>query len=383
MTLFRSFFLAGFEASTHRRADGVRLDLVESTHHDELAEADYRRMLELGIATAREGTAWHRIEARPGRFDFGSVLNRIRVAERLGVHVIWDLCHFGWPDDVDPFAADFPDRLARYATAFARVLADESDAVPWYAPVNEISFVSWAAGDVAYLNPFQRGRGGEIKRQLVRAALAASGAVRAVDPRARLAHLDPIIHIEPNPDVPESAANTINHNAGQFEAWDMIAGRRDPELGGAPEFLDVIGVNFYDRNQWMDLGETLTRDHPLYRPLRRLLADVSQRYGRPLFIAETGTEADGRVEWLRYVSEEVAAAIDEGTPVEGVCIYPIVEHPGWDNDRQVPVGLWGYPNATGNRPLYEPLAAELRRQQARLEPMAGLAHGALAGGARR
>ena len=39
-----------------------------------------------------------------------------------------------------------------------------------------------------------------------------------------------------------------------FEAWDMIAGRRDPDLGGAPDLLDVVGVNFYDNNQWAAQG---------------------------------------------------------------------------------------------------------------------------------
>jgi hypothetical protein len=34
---FRSFFLGGFECSTHRLRSGKRLDLIRSTRHDELA----------------------------------------------------------------------------------------------------------------------------------------------------------------------------------------------------------------------------------------------------------------------------------------------------------------------------------------------------------
>jgi hypothetical protein len=366
--LFQSFFLAGFEASTQRRRDGVRVDVVEATRHDELAEADYARMLRVGIRTAREGTAWHRIEAQPGRFDFSSAIRRVQIAQRLGVQVIWDLCHFGWPDDVDPFAAAFPDRLGRFARVFARLLAAETDAVPWYAPVNEISFVAWAAGDVEYLNPFARGRGDELKRQLVRAALAASDAVRSVDPRARIVHIDPLIHIEPNPAHPERGAAVAAYNEIQYAAWDMLAGRLEPELGGSAREIDVIGVNFYDRNQWVDLGPTLTRADAGYRPLRAMLHALGARYGVPVLMAETGAEGAERVPWLRYVCDEVAAARAGSTAVEGICLYPVMDHPGWDNDRHIEVGLWGYPDAAGDRPTYTPLADELSRQQARFDP---------------
>jgi hypothetical protein len=42
MEPFRSFLMAGFECSSHRRPDGLRLDLVRSTGHAQHALADYR-----------------------------------------------------------------------------------------------------------------------------------------------------------------------------------------------------------------------------------------------------------------------------------------------------------------------------------------------------
>src|SRR5207253_4626974 len=145
----------------------------------------------------------------------------------------------------------------------------------------------------------------------------------------------------------ESRIATVRHNAAQFEAWDMLAGRCDDELGGSEAELDVIGVNFYDRNQWVDRGRTLHIGEDGYRPLRTMLDDVYQRYRRPIVVAETGTEGDGRAGWLRYVCDEVAAARADGVPVEGVCLYPVTDYPGWDDDRHVPVGLWGYADDTG------------------------------------
>lgn len=365
--LLPSFFIAGFEASTMRRADGRRNDLVAATAHEELAAADYARLRSVGILVAREGAAWHRIQPRPGSFDPSSALGRLRAAKAAGIQLIWDLCHFGWPDDVDPFREDFPERLATFAGAFARLVRDESDGVPWYVPVNEPSFVAWAGGDVGYLNPFARARGDELKLQLVRAALAASAAVREVDPRARICHVDPAIHIVPAPDDPESEARVARHNEAQFEAWDRLGGRLEDDLGGSDAELDVIGVNFYDRNEWVDGGPVLRPGQPGHRPLRDLLADIHQRYRRPIIVAETGTEGEARVPWLRSVCEEVAAARGAGVQVEGICVYPVLDHPGWDDDRHVQVGLWGYPEPDGHRPEYAPLVDEVRAQAARFD----------------
>ena len=48
----------------------------------------------------------------------------------------------------------------------------------------------------------------------------AGDADRDVDPRARICHIDPVIHIEPDPGSEESRIATVRHNAAQFEAWE-------------------------------------------------------------------------------------------------------------------------------------------------------------------
>jgi hypothetical protein len=68
--IFASFFLGGFECSTHRLRNGRRLDLVAATEHDRLAASDYRVLREHGIRTVREGLRWHLIEASSGRVFF-------------------------------------------------------------------------------------------------------------------------------------------------------------------------------------------------------------------------------------------------------------------------------------------------------------------------
>ena len=214
--MFRSFWMVGFECSCHRRNDGRRLDLIAATGHDRFAAEDYARVRGLGVWTVRDGARWHRIERSPGRYDFSSLLPLVRAAREAGLQVIWDLCHYGWPDGLDVFRPEFVDRFADYARAVARLIAAETDDVPWYVPVNEISFWSWAGGEVGYFNPCATGRGFELKAQLARAALAAVDAIWSVDSRARVLHCEPAIHIEADPRQPGMRAAAEGHRRAQL-----------------------------------------------------------------------------------------------------------------------------------------------------------------------
>src|SRR4030095_1547267 len=105
--LFDSFFLGGFECSTHRLRNGKRLDLVHSTRHDQFAGSDLRLLQRHGIFSAREGLRCHLIEAQPNRYDFSTAQTIIDAACERGMQVIWDLWHYGWPDGIDIFSTEF------------------------------------------------------------------------------------------------------------------------------------------------------------------------------------------------------------------------------------------------------------------------------------
>jgi len=374
--------MGGFECSTHRlprrkalgRFAGQRLDLIASTRHDEFALQDYGRLQDAGIRTARDGVRWHLIEKTPFRYDFSSLVPMLQAARRTQTEVIWDLHHYCWPDGLNIWGAAFVDRFERFARATARIILEETGGPIYVTPVNEMSFVSWGGGDAGFLNPFAKGRGPELKAQLVRAAIAAAQAVLEVDPSARIFHAEPIIHIAVDPDHPEEAPAAEAYRQSQFQAWDMIAGRFCPELGGRPEYLDVIGVNYYSNNQWIHQDPNtppsrrrkdvlLPPSHPLHRPVREMLSEVYERYRRPVFIAETGIEGDARPSWLRYIGQEARAAAASGVQLEGLCLYPIIDYPGWGDDRHCYSGLWGYADDESRREIYEPLAGELAHQQ--------------------
>ena len=368
-TMFQSFFMGGFECSTHKLRSGKRLDVTAATGHDKFVVADYQRLQQQGIYTVREGLRWHLIEQSPGKYDFSSSLPIIRAARDMKMQVIWDLFHYGWPDDIDIFSPEFVSRFAKMVRAFMEVLTEETDQTPFVTPVNEISFIAWAGGDVAYINPFAKGRGDELKIQLIKASIAAIESVWEVNPNTRIVQIDPTINIIADPDKPEDRDAAEGYRLSQYQAWDMLAGRFRPELGGKEKYLDIIGVNYYDRNQWIHNEAPMKYTDPLYRPFREMLQEVFERYGRPLFVAETGTEDDFRPVWFNYVCTEVAAAMKAGVPIEGICLYPIVNHPGWDDDRHCYNGLWDYCNDQGDREIYQPLADELQFQRQQIEPL--------------
>ena len=362
--LFESFFLGGFECSTHRLATGKRLDEIAFTHHDRFAGQDYRRLIEQGITTAREGLRWHLIEQRQGNYDWSSLLPMLRAAQSAHVQVIWDIFHYGWPDWLDVFEPRFVDAIAAFAREFARVWKNETDDVLFACPTNEISFFSWAAGDGAVLNPFCTRRGDELKQQLVRANLAVCEALWDIDQRTRITQIDPMINVLPlDPNNEKQVHEAESYRTSQFEAWDMLSGRLKPELGGDPKYLDAIGANYYVHNQWI-LGQGfIDQNNPRYKPLRNIIKEIYDRYQRPFFIAETGIEDDLRPKWFRYVCGEAMAAAKDGVQLEGICLYPILNHPGWLDDRHCYNGLWDYADEKGEREIYQPLADELQRQR--------------------
>jgi hypothetical protein len=363
--LFQTFFLGGFECSTHRRHDHARLDMIAATQHDVWATLDYRALMDQGIGTARDGIRWHLIEDASGRFDWNSVRQQIAAARETDTQIIWDLSHYGWPDHLDIFSPQYVESFARLAEGFARLLRDELPGPHFISPVNEISFFSWAGGEVGYFNPFEHGRGEELKRQLVRSAIAAMDAIWDVLPATRFVHCDPMIHVQPRSSDPEEVAAAATHTASQYAAWEMIAGRQCPELGGSEKYLDILGVNYYIHNQWFfpgGHGTLIEPSHPEHKRVRELLGELYSRLQRPILIAETGIENENRPSWLRYMAGEVSAALEAGIPIEGICLYPICNHPGWDRGRHCYNGLFDYPDDSGTRQVFAPLAEEIQRQ---------------------
>ena len=360
---FGSFFQAGFECSSHRRRDGVRLDLIRATSHDRHVASDYRQCAELGLRTLRDGLRWHLIEKSPGKYDWSSWMPALEAAEELGLQVIWDLFHYGSPDCLDQAAPDFAERFTDFAVAALEQHQSVSGGPPAVCPLNEINFLSWAVDD-GYFPQVGPKQHGWFKRQLVRAGIMAARAIKQRWPKATIVWAEPLIHIAPHDLRPATVRAAARNLQGMYEAYDWIMGLANTELGGDPSLVDVVGWNYYPHNQWYFKGPTVPMGHHEYRPLADMLVEVAQRYGKPLFLSETGAEGSGRPAWLHYVCDEVREARGRGADVRGICIYPVTAYPGWDNSRHCEVGLFSPITSDGKRHVYEPLAGELRRQRA-------------------
>ncbi len=363
--------MGGFECSQQRLPSGQRVDVLDATAHDRLAAQDYAAVQSLGLGTVRDGLRWPQIERRPGEYDFSSAEEQVLAAQSSGVQVIWDLLHYGYPDFLDPYSPEFAPAFAAYARAAGEFLAQHTAGPLWLCPVNEISFFAWSGGEVGEFAPFAHGRGHELKRQLAAASIAAMRALRATLPEVHFLHAEPLIAVHADPQRPHEAQEAAGFHASQFEALDMLLGRLYPELGGSPELVDLIGLNSYPANQWIHHSEherrrTLEPADPEFIPLRQLLTEVWRRYELPVVLSETGTEGSARSAWLRWVAYEALAARAAGVQLQGICLYPVLDHPGWVDDRHCPNGLLDYAGTggpQGQRASDPVLSAALREVQ--------------------
>jgi beta-glucosidase/6-phospho-beta-glucosidase/beta-galactosidase len=376
-TPFRSFFLGGFESAYQINCYGHRIDMIASTKHDIFAQGDYARAREIGIRTVRDAMRWYLID-RGARFDLSSFLPMLEASIKEDIQVIWTLCHYGWPDDLDIFSGKFVDRFERYARKMAEVLVDHGIESPLIIPFNEISYFCHAICGEGDMYPHALGRSWELKKQIVRATIAGIEAIRSVAHRARIVHVDPIIHVVPPRDRPDLAAAAASRKRSQYEAAELIAGRIHPELGGREEYLDLVGVNFYHANQWEDPGDkTIFWHHKprddRWKPFSELLREAEATYQRPLFIAETSHVGEGRPEWIRETLHEILLAVEQGTTIYGVCLYPLIDRHCWaDESHWHNSGIWDIDHRRGyERTLceeYFEAFSEMRRLFAHLDP---------------
>lgn len=366
--MFRSFFFAGFEGTTVSNLHHQWIDQIAATQHDRQADADYRRLREAGLLAARESLRWPIIDRR-GKFDFSSVRPFVEASNRHGIEVIWDLFHYGYPADLDPFGEEFIRRFAGYCHAAAEFIRRHSAAPYYFTPVNEPSFFAWAAGEVGRFAPHSFGRGAELKVAMIRAAIAGIDAIRAAIPEARIVNVDPICRVVPPVTHidPHAHADDFNQRA-VFESFDMLCGRILPELGGSREHLDIVGVNYYWTNQW-EIGceeKPLALDDPRRLSLSDLLRQVWERYGGELLVTETSHVDNTRPAWLRSVAAECEKLLDEGIPLRGVCLYPILGMPEWhEPEVWVRMGLWDLVPHGGSlqRRIFAPMREALRAAQ--------------------
>jgi beta-glucosidase/6-phospho-beta-glucosidase/beta-galactosidase len=347
-SIFPTFFLSGFECSTFDWKDRGRRDLSAELQHYGHADEDYRMLAELGIGVAREGIPWPLVDKGNGTYDFRCLDEFLAAQRRYGVLPIWDLCHYGYPADLDPWSEAFVQRFAAYARAAARHVAERAHHGPLcFTPVNEPTFWGYMGGEWSWCAPF--GNSADDRRrwtaQLAAADIAAVKAIRADFPEARMVHIDPLIWVVPprdRPDLAEGARRESYDDA--YIAWDIISGLKRPELGGSPEVIDILGFNNYSFGQ-MEYAGGGKPNVPLepgdnrIRSLCELIEEAWAKYRRPCIIAETSGLHGGRPDWLNDLMHEALAAVARGVDLHGVCLFPAVDMTDWNTGEWLHMGL--------------------------------------------
>lgn len=144
--IFPTFFLSGFECSTFLWKETGRRNLIVETEHDKFAWQDYAMLRQLGIGVSREGIPWPMVD-RQGMYDFSSIDPMIDAMKHHCILPLWDMCHYGYPDDLYPFSDAFTERFAAYCKAAAAYVVPRLPGPYFFTPINEITFFLFAGAN--------------------------------------------------------------------------------------------------------------------------------------------------------------------------------------------------------------------------------------------
>ncbi|WDF66952.1 amine oxidase [Sphingobacterium oryzagri] len=335
--VLQSFWMGGFECADHQNAFGERVDMIMSTGHDKFLLKDYKMVSTLGIRTLREGIRWSNVEKEPFKYDWSGLERIISAAKIYNIQIIWDLCHFGFPSDLTPLHPMFAARFAHLCKAFVIAYRQLSPTgVLIVTPINEVSFLSWLGGEVRGTVPYCTGQGWAVKYGLMKAYIEGIEVMRAIDPSVQIMSTEPLVNIvSTQPDDYELSRAANERHCEQFQVLEILSGRICPELRGKPEYLDIVGVNFYYNNQWTyPEHHTIPWDevppHPQWRRLSSLIEELHETYGRHIVISETSHPGRERAKWIDMIADEVILIFKKGIPLVGVCFYPLLDRPDWD-----------------------------------------------------
>lgn len=340
-------FVGGFESTYQPRFD---VDVAESSGHIRRRRADLDLLRSCGVTQMRYPVRWHRIESRPGAYDWEATDEVLGYARDLGLSLIVDLVHHtSYPRWLKRGFADrhFPDAYLRYVEAFAV-------RYPWvdaYTLLNEPFTTLLLCGQEGVWPPYLHGLKGflTLARNVLPAVAEASRRCRDLLPRARHVWVDVCERHRAATPAAEPHADLANDR--RFFLLDAFLGRpvaADRPFAAAvaaaggralldvePGSVDVLGLDYYAHNQWLWLDGEGRGQRPTPRPdpLSALIEEYASRYGLPCMLTETNIRgyASDRASWLKYTLEQCELARSAGVPVEGYCWFPFVDSCDWDS----------------------------------------------------
>jgi beta-glucosidase len=301
-------------------------------------DADFALLAAHGIGAYRVVVEWARIEPADGRRDHEAVERYRRVLESARAHGLapWiGLHHYsspGWFVDAGSWHDDrsrgrwWPRHVAFCGEAFGDLAAGW---VPVYEPATYAA-ACWLSGT---LPPGRRDppRFLQTLRGLVLAQRDAWRELRGGPP---VATAQDVSIVRSDDDSPEARARARNADRLQWDVWTRalrdgllaVPGRAEEEVPSLAGATDVVGITW--RGGVAVAGDGTERPYPssafwgdgLGEALRRAAETVP---GRPLHLDGVAPET------VEAVAAEVAAAHDDGVPVEMVVVVPPIDGYEW------------------------------------------------------
>jgi hypothetical protein len=276
-------------------------------------------LAEIGCVGIRDAARWYVTHPAPHTFDWTWLDRVVAAAEKYNLKLYLDLWHYGYPDWLDLMAPDAPDHFAE----FAREIARRYPTMTHWCIANEPSVLIDWGGRTGRWRPFLRGPKNEerLRLQICRCIIQASKAVLEVDPDALL--------ILPEPWHAWKTRPRLTYDK-QAEVIDTVMGKLNPELGGSPELVTIIGLNHYNDDE--------------IPPFHILLEETVARWpDKPLWLTETSGPPHRfrQVEWFWWVIDEMLLAQLNGIDVPVLTWAPAMSMFDWiDETMQHPHGIW-------------------------------------------
>jgi hypothetical protein len=323
-----------------RRKNGIpyRQDEVDLIHHDEYLELDYRLMVQAGCVGIRDAARWYLSHPAPSVFNWAWMDRVVAAAGKYNLKLYLDLWHYGYPDWLDILSADAPLHFAEFACR----IAQRYPSLEHYCVCNEPSLLVELAGRQGQWSPFLEDEDPTaFRRQVSRMIIEASKAILEVKPDVMLIIPEPWHATDTNPEDNQAAV------------LDMVMGLRDPDLGGCPDLVTIIGLNHY-------------RDSTL-PPFHRLLMNAQKRWPhKPLWVTETSGPPTGwqQAEWFWWMLAETRLALSSGADIDVFTWAPAISMYDWvDETIQLHNGIWVLDENGQRLPNGKmPQAIELARQ---------------------
>ena len=354
----------------HEAPGRRRLDELELVGHYESWREDIERAADIGFGAMRCGIPWYRVEPSPGTFDWSWTDQVLPYLVELAIEPIADLVHYGTPLWMPNAFADaaYPARVTSYAAAFAERYAT---LVRHYTPVNEPAVTALVCGFAGRWPPYLTGHAGyvQVLAGLCRGIVGEAAGIRAARRDAV------IVHVEGTgfwlaPDAPDGSTGAPRTER-VYAALDLLTGRvdsdhelyayltghglTDADLAWHRDHAmipDVIGLNYYPDGSVHRLApdadgdpDAVSRVWGGTAHLAAAIRDFHARYGRPIFVSETGCnersaawvpwpKRDGdrsafRSWWLDDLAVMLRSSIAAGVPVWGCTWWPLVDAVSW------------------------------------------------------